>query len=122
VEFIRTYFFNEDKAKLIEPRKSFILKHDKVVDREVFIDVADRDINKIEKIITDIEPGYRIPVLLRKYLEMNGEIIGFNVDPKFNDCLDGLLIVDSYATPPDIVKGLSRELKNKSVIQKRFRM
>lgn len=122
VEFIRTYFFDEDKAKLIKPRKNFILKHDKMVDREVFIDVADRDINKIEKIITDIEPGYRIPVLLRKYLEMNGKIIGFNVDPKFNDCLDGLLIVDSYATPPDIVKGLSRELKNKSVIQERFRM
>jgi putative hemolysin len=122
VDFIRTYFFDEEKAKLIRPRKDFIVEHDIMVDREVFIDVADHDINKIEKIITDIEPGYKIPVLLRKYLEMNGKIIGFNVDPKFNDCLDGLLIVDAYAAPPDVVKGLSREFKNKSVIHERFRM
>ncbi len=122
VEFIRTYFFDEAKARLIVPRKKFVVQHDKAVDREVFIDVADRDINKIEKIITDREPGYRIPVLLRKYLEINGKIIGFNVDPKFNDCLDGLLIVDLYSCPPDILKGLSRELTNELIVQERFRM
>jgi hypothetical protein len=122
VEFIRTYFFDEEKAQYIEPRKKFVVKHDKAIDRKVFIDVADHDINRIERIITDIEPGYRIPVLLRKYLELNGKIIGFNVDPKFNDCLDGLLIVDLYGTPPDIVAGLSRELNNDSVIHERFRM
>jgi len=122
VEFIRTYFFDEEKARFIEPRKKFVVKHDKVIDREVFIDVADHDINKIERIIMDIEPGYRIPVLLRKYLEINGKIIGFNVDPKFNDCLDGLLIMDLYSTPPDFLKGLSKELKYESIIHERFRM
>ena len=123
VEFIRTYFFDNEKALFIEPRKKFVVKHDNVIDREVFIDVADHDINKIEHIIMDIEPGYRIPVLLRKYLEINGKIIGFNVDPKFNDCLDGLLIVDLYKTPPDVIKGLSRELMNDStIIRERFRM
>lgn len=122
VEFVRTYFFDEEKARYIEPRKKFVVKHDKAIDRKVFIDVADHDISRIERIITDIEPGYRIPVLLRKYLELNGKIIGFNVDPKFNDCLDGLLIVDLYSTPPDIISGLSRELNNESVIQERFRI
>lgn len=123
VEFIRTYFFDEEKARFIEPKKKFVVKHDNVIDREVFINVSDHDINKIERIIMDIEPGYRIPVLLRKYLEINGKIIGFNVDPKFNDCLDGLLIVDLYKTPPDVIKGLSRELMNDStIIRERFRM
>jgi putative hemolysin len=122
VEFISTYFFDEEKARFIEPRKKFVVKHDKAIDRKVFIDVADHDINKIERIIMDIEPGYRIPVLLRKYLEINGKIIGFNVDPKFNDCLDGLLIMDLYRTPPDILTSLSRELKDKLIIQERFRM
>ncbi len=122
VEFIRKYFFDEDKARFIEPRMDFVVKDDKTVDRKLFVDVAGNDINRIERIITDIEPGYRIPVLLRKYLEINGRIIGFNVDPKFNDCLDGLLIVDLYNTPPDIYKGLTRDLQDDSIIQQRFRM
>ncbi|MDP4224297.1 MAG: GNAT family N-acyltransferase [Bacteroidota bacterium] len=121
VEFIKTYFFDREKAKYIVPRKEFVVKNDNVIDREIFIDVADRDINKIERIIMDIEPGYRIPVLLRKYLELNSKIIGFNVDPKFNDCLDGLMIMDLYNAPPDFYKALSKDLKNDSLINQRFR-
>jgi putative hemolysin len=121
VDFIRTYFFDTDKAKYIVPRKKFVVKQDNVIDRKVFIDVAERDINKIERIIMDIEPGYRLPVLLRKYLEINGKIIGFNVDPKFNDCLDGLLILDLYDAPPDYYKNLSKEFQDDSIITERFR-
>jgi putative hemolysin len=121
VSFIRTYFFNEEKAGFIIPRKNFIVKQDKIVDHEIFIDVADHDINKIERIVMNIEPGYRIPVLLRKYLEINGQIIGFNIDPKFNDCLDGLLILDLYNMPPDFVRGLSREMNDESIFE-RFKL
>ena len=118
VEFIRTYFFDKEKARFILPRKNFIVEPDIAIDRKIFIDVADHDINKIERIILDIEPGYRIPVLLRKYLEINGMIIGFNIDPKFNDCLDGLLILDIYNTPPGYLKGLSREMNDDSILER----
>lgn len=121
VEFIRTYFFDFEKAKYIVPRKEFIVKQDNVIDRKVFIDVAEYDISKIERIIMEIEPGYRLPVLLRKYLEINGKIIGFNVDPKFNDCLDGLLILDLYDAPPDYYKNLSKDILDESIITERFR-
>jgi putative hemolysin len=121
VNFIRTYFYEEEKARFIIPRKNFVVRQDKIVDQEIFIDVADHDINKIERIIMNIEPGYRIPVLLRKYLEINGKIIGFNIDPKFNDCLDGLLILDLYNLPPDYIRGLSREMNDESVFE-RFRL
>jgi len=120
VEFIKAYFLNGKMAESIKPRNKFVPKDDKAIDRKIFIDVADRDINRIEKIIMDIEPGYRIPVLLRKYLEINGEIIGFNTDPKFNDCLDGLIIVDMYKTPPEFIRSLSKELNDES-IPERFR-
>ena len=122
VEFIRTYFFDEEMARFIVPRRKFVVKNDKVIDRKIFIDVAERDINKIERIIMDIEPGYRIPVLLRKYLEINGKIIGFNVDPKFSDCLDGLLIMDLYKTPPDYYNSLAKEFVDDSILAHRFRM
>jgi putative hemolysin len=121
VEFIKTYFFDTEKARYIVPKKKFVVKKEKVIDRKVFIDVAEHDINKIERIIMDIEPGYRLPVLLRRYLEINGKIIGFNVDPKFNDCLDGLLILDLYEAPPDFYKNLSKEFSDESIISERFR-
>ncbi len=121
VGFIKAYFFDEKMGRSIIPKKKYVVRYDKVVDQKIFIDVADHDINKIERIIMNIEPGYRIPVLLRKYLEINGRIIGFNIDPKFNDCLDGLLILDLYKIPPDYIKGLSKEMDDGLVLE-RFRV
>jgi putative hemolysin len=118
VEFIRKYFNDEDFSRYIEPRKHFVVKPDKAIDRNIFIDTSVRDINKIEKIIRDIEPGYRLPVLLKKYLELNGKIIGFNIDPKFNFCLDGLLILDIYNAPREFIKGLSKELNDTTILSR----
>lgn len=120
VEFIKTYFFDEKMARYIIPKKDFVVKPDKVIDRKAIIDSSEKDINRIERIITDIEPGYRIPVLLKKYLEINGRIIGFNIDPKFNNCLDGLMILDLFKIPADVIQGLSREMNDPS-IPERFR-
>lgn len=118
VAFIRKYFIDEELASNIIPRKNFKVKPDKVIDRNIFIDTSERDLNKIEKILMDIEPQYRLPVLLKKYLEINGRIIGFNVDPKFNYCLDGLLILDLYNAPQELIKGLSRELNDPSIMER----
>ncbi len=118
VDFIQKYFTDEEFARNIDPRKHFVVKPDKTIDRNIFIDTSERDINKIEKIIRDIEPGYRLPVLLKKYLELNGKIIGFNIDPKFNYCLDGLLILDIYNAPQEFIKGLSKELNDTSILNR----
>jgi hypothetical protein len=107
-------------AKCIIPRKDFVVNTDNIIDRKIFIDSSEKDINKIERIILDIEPGYRLPILLKKYMEINAKIIGFNIDPKFNNCLDGLMILDLYETPPDVIKGLSREMNDVSILE-RFR-
>ena len=120
VDFIKNYFFDNDMSKMIVPKKNFRIKRDKVKDREILIDSSEKDINKIEKIIIDIEPGYRIPILLKKYLEINGRIVGFNVDPKFNNCLDGLLILDLYSVPVEFIQGLAREMNDPAIIE-RFR-
>ena len=120
VDFIKRYFFNRELSQFIIPRNEFVVKRDRIVDRNVIIDTSERDINKIEHIIMDIDPGYRIPVLLKKYIEINGKIIGFNIDPAFNNCLDGLLILDLFDVPEDHIKGLSREINDPSIIE-RFR-
>jgi putative hemolysin len=118
VDFVKAYFYDEEIAKLISPRKDFVVKPDKVVDREIFIDISDRDINRLERVLRDIEPGYRLPVLLKKYIELNASIIGFNIDPKFNNCLDGLIILDLHEVPHDFLKALSKEFNDKSVVER----
>ncbi|MGD0582000.1 MAG: lysophospholipid acyltransferase family protein [Bacteroidales bacterium] len=118
VEFIRSYFFDSTLSRFVVPKKDFIIKQDRVTDHKVFIDRSEKDINRIEKIIIDIEPGYRLPVLLKKYLEINGRIVGFNVDPKFNNCVDGLLILDLYSVPSEFIRGLSREMNDPSIIER----
>jgi putative hemolysin len=118
VDYVKTYYFDEKMANCVVPRKNFVVNTNKIIDRKIFIDSSERDINKIEKIILDIEPGYKLPILLKKYMEINGKIIGFNIDPKFNNCLDGLMIVDLYNVPPDYIKGLSREMNDVSILER----
>lgn len=118
VHFVRTNFYDSEKAKWISPRKNFVLKPDKVVDRDIIVDNSERDINRLEKNLRDIEPGYRLPVLLKKYIELNASIIGFNIDPKFNNCLDGLIILDLFEVPPDFIKAMSKEFNDSSVLER----
>jgi putative hemolysin len=35
-----------------------------------------------------------LPVLLRQYLKLNAQLIGFNIDPQFGHSLDALMVVD----------------------------
>jgi hypothetical protein len=44
-----------------------------------------------------------IPVLLRQYLRLGGKLLGFNVDPKFANALDGLILVDLTKTEPKLL-------------------
>ncbi len=61
-------------------------------------------IDDVTGVITDIEKELTsIPVLLKQYLKLGGKILAFNVDPDFNEALDGLLLVDLTKTDPKIL-------------------
>ena len=54
-----------------------------------------QNIEQLSSMVQQIEKDNKgIPVLLRQYLKLSGELAAFNVDPDFNDALDGLIIVD----------------------------
>lgn len=42
--------------------------------------------------------GYAVPVLYKQYAELTEgrgtQFLGFNIDPNFNDCIDGFVVVD----------------------------
>ncbi|KIF47073.1 hemolysin [Vibrio owensii 47666-1] len=52
------------------------------------------DLQLLSRVIARIDEGKGVPVLLRHYLSLNGKLVCFNVDPAFNNALDGLITVD----------------------------
>lgn len=118
VDFVKKYHYNNDLAKFIKPRKKFVVKPDKHVDRGLFIETKEADVSKIDNLIFDIESTYKFPILLKKYLQLNSKLIGFNIDPEFNNALDGLMILDILDVPESFIKALSKELNDDSILER----
>lgn len=52
-------------------------------------------LDELSSSISDVEgDGKGVPVLIRHYLKLGGQILGFNVDPAFSNALDALILVD----------------------------
>jgi hypothetical protein len=61
--------------------------------------VALRDLEDLSQPIADVETdGKGLPILLRQYAKIGGKLLGFNVDRKFSNTLDGLIVVDLRQT------------------------
>ncbi|MGF1877334.1 hypothetical protein L4D77_18675 [Photobacterium frigidiphilum] len=43
------------------------------------------DVQLLSKVLSRLEQGRGLPVLLRQYLGLKGKLVCFNVDPAFND-------------------------------------
>ncbi|MDA9557343.1 lysophospholipid acyltransferase family protein [Vibrio sp.] len=57
------------------------------------------NVSLLSKVLTRMEKNKGLPVLLRQYLGMNGKLVCFNVDPAFNNALDGLIVVNLKNVP-----------------------
>ena len=58
----------------------------------------------------DIEPEMRLPVLIKKYIKQNAKVIAFNVDPNFNDAIDGLMYIRISDLPESTINPVLEEL------------
>lgn len=117
VSFFKKNYFDHELAKFFKPKKKFKIKRTRHIDQKLFIDLA-QDLGKLDKFIFEIESEYGIPVLLKKYIKLNAKIIGFNVDPDFNNCLDGLVILDIFDVPYETLKALSKEIKDDTIMDR----
>ncbi|NQV03033.1 MAG: lysophospholipid acyltransferase family protein [Bacteroidia bacterium] len=120
VEFLKANFYNSEFAEYIHPNKPFTIRVPRKINKNLFLSYVGKDLNRLDRFISSIDPIYKTPVLFKKYLSMNAEIIGFNVDPLFNNCLDALTILDLFEVPYDIIEGLSKEINDQSLLD-RFR-
>lgn len=117
INFMKANYYDNEFARFITPRNNFRVAVS-MNDTEVLFE-KNNDINKLDKFIQEIEPeDFRMPILLKKYIKLNGKIIGFNVDPKFNHALDGLLILDLFQVPMETITSLSKEINDKSLLER----
>ena len=67
---------------------------------------------KFDKIIDELEPGsLRLPVLIKKYIKQNARVVAFNVDPLFNNAVDGLMYIRISDIPDSTVKPVMEEFQ-----------
>lgn len=112
IDFLRKHHFDHDLARYIRPRNRFIVRNEKA-DGQALLEASGEDLRKLDRIIADIEPeGSTVPVLLKKYLQLNARIIGFNSDPKFNDALDGFVVLDLTRVPAKVIEDLKRGMND----------
>ena len=118
MRFIQENHYSHELAKYVIPRSKYQV-HSEEPGVQVMLDAAQKDISVLDKMIGDIEPSSdKLPVLLKKYISLNAKIIGFNIDPKFNMCLDGLLILDIFDVPMKTIESLSKEINDDTILSR----
>jgi hypothetical protein len=64
-----------------------------------------RDLDDLSQPINDLEADRKgLPILLRQYSKIGGKLLGFNVDRKFSNALDGLIVVDLRQTDATVLE------------------
>ncbi len=109
IEFMRSHYYDSAVAQYIHPKNEFKVKL-KDRDKHLFFDEVESDLNKLDKIIDDLEPEMRLPVLIKKYIKQNAKVISFNVDPSFNDAIDGLMYIRISELPESTIKPVLEEM------------
>ena len=111
IEFMKSHYYDPYIAQYIYPKKEYKVKL-KGDDKDFVFDATKADMQKFDKIIDEIEPGaLRIPVLIKKYVKQNARLVAFNVDPKFNNAVDGLMYIKVADIPESTVKPVMEEFQ-----------
>ena len=111
IEFMRSHYFDPYIAQYITPKMEYKVNL-KDSDKDLIFGEIDADLNKFDRIIEDVEPGkLRVPVLIKKYIKQNAKVIAFNVDPMFNNAIDGLMYIKIADLPENTVKPVMEEFE-----------
>jgi putative hemolysin len=102
--FFEARMKDDDLSSLIEPRQPFRSGLLRRWDCRGMCQAL-RDLDELSQPITDVEAdGKGLPILLRQYAKIGGKMLGFNVDRKFSNVLDGLVVVDLRKTEPAVLE------------------
>jgi len=118
IEFMKSHYYDPYVAQYIRPKKEFKVRL-KDADKEFVFDESAADLNKFDKLIDEVEPGsLRLPVLIKKYIKQNAKVVAFNVDPLFNNAIDGLMYIKIADLPESTVKPVMEEFQ--AALEKKY--
>lgn len=102
--FFQSRIKNDDLAALVEPRRPFRPSVMRPWDCRAMCHAL-RGLEDLSQPINDVETdGKGLPVLLRQYARIGGKLLGFNVDRKFSNVIDGLVLVDLRKAEPAVLE------------------
>ncbi len=111
IEFMKSNYYDPYVAQYIHPKKEYKVKL-KDADKDFIFNEAEADLVKFDKIIDELEPGsLRLPVLIKKYIKQNARVVAFNVDPLFNNAVDGLMYIRIADIPESTMKPVMEEFQ-----------
>jgi putative hemolysin len=124
VKFLSVYRQSPEFAPLVRARNPFRQRpslgdrSSKLADQLIGSTVW--DVEELSALIADVETDRKgVPVLLKQYLKLGGELAAFHVDRRFANALDGLIIVDLRKTDVRVLErymgkdGAAQYLKSK---------
>ena len=111
IEFMKSNYYDPYIAQYIHPKKEYKVKL-KDADKDFIFNETEADLVKFDKIIDELEPGsLRLPVLIKKYIKQNAKVVAFNVDPLFNNAIDGLMYIKISDIPESTMKPVMEEFQ-----------
>ena len=107
VRFLSAYRQSTDLTPLVKARNPFRQRASKPSAKlaDELIGATVWDVEELSALIADVETDHKgVPVLLKQYLKLGGELVAFHVDRRFADALDGLIVVDLRKTDARILE------------------
>ncbi len=109
VDFLRANNYDNQLSRHIRPRKPYRGTLRPIWQQAELAGMG--SIDNVSELVAIQESGEKgVPVLIKQYLKLGGRLLGFNVDKAFNDCIDGLIMVDLRQTDERVLqKYMGRE-------------
>jgi putative hemolysin len=101
---LKQHCCSDELATMLRPRRPPELRPLPASEERLLARVV-QDIDQVDDLVRELEAGRRgVPVLLRQYLRLGARLLGFNVDDKFSNVIDGLCYVDLAAVDQRILE------------------
>jgi putative hemolysin len=94
----------EDLARMVKPRHAY-RPAERLFRRTGAVRRTPAGIEDLSDLVSGLErDGKGVPILIKQYLKTGGQLLGFNVDRRFLNALDALILVDLRNLPPALLE------------------